>query len=180
MNRVYRIALVALFAIAIAASTTACSARPTPTLPAPTATATDLPTATATATAMPTETPTPLPTPFPTPPESAPEKAFTTVGDVAEISGAHSVSGRAIVSGLQTLIIRGFNYDGKGPAVDIRLVKGDQYDQPVAILLQLEQRAYTDEIVLVHIPSTVKPDSADHIVIYAPDTGEVYAEAHFE
>jgi hypothetical protein len=184
MNRLIRITLVALLGIGLLA----CAPAPTPTAPPPTAipaepsTATPEPTATATATLTPEPTATlvPSPTPFPTAAESAPEKTFTDVGDVAELSGTHGLAGRAIVAGLQTLIIRGFTYDGKGPAADIRLVKGDGYDEPAAILLVLEPRAYENEMLVVTIPSNVDRSVADRIVIYAPETSEVYAESQFE
>ena len=88
--------------------------------------------------------PTPLPTatPFPTPAEVAPERTFTEVGNVGTLTGAHGVQGKAIVAGLQTLIIQGFTFDGKGPAPDLRLVHGSEYARPAAILAALEPRAY--------------------------------------
>lgn len=134
----------------------------------------------ATATPVPTATPSPPPTPFPTAQEVAPEKTFTAVGNVAILSGEHGVSGKAIVMGLQTLIIQGFNYDGKGPRADIRLVKGEDYEGPAAILTELDQRPYEDELVYAIIPSSAGPGTADRIAVYCPETGQVYAWSTFD
>ena len=121
----------------------------------------------------------PLGTPFPTPAEPAPERTFAQVGSVAHFSGGHGVSGKAIVAGLQTLIIQEFSFDGKGPAADIRLVKGEAYDQPAAVLVELEPKAYDGEFMLTIIPSAAGPGTADSIAVYAPETGEVYAVGRF-
>ncbi len=130
-------------------------------------------------TTQPTPTVKPTPTLFPTPDEPAPERTFTEVGNVAELHGAHGISGRAIVAGLQTLIIQSFTFDGKGPQADIRLVKGQDYQHPASVLLKLDQRAYEGEVLLLRIPSTVQPGSADGIAVYCPETGEVYASGQF-
>ena len=124
--------------------------------------------------------PAPTPTPFPTPAEPAPEQTFTDVGNVGQLDGTHEVAGKAIVAGLQTLIIQGFHFDGKGPAADLRLVRGEDYAAPAAILLPLEARTYAGEFLHMTIPSTVTRENADRLVIYAPETGEVYAETTFE
>jgi hypothetical protein len=150
-----------------------CSPRATATPEAPTA----IP---ATATPVPTSTPIPSPTPFPTASEPAPEATFTEVGNTATFSGTHGVAGTAIVAGLQTLIIQGFAYDGKGSAADIRLVLGEDYANPATILLQLEQREYKDEMLYVIVPASVGPGSADSIAVYNPDTGELYASQRFQ
>ena len=118
-------------------------------------------------------------TPFPTPDEPAPDETFAGVGNVANLAGEHGVSGKAVVAGLQTLIIQGFNYDGKGSVPDIRLVLGNDYDSPAAVLLQLEARPYESEFLFLQIPSSVGPGTADTIAVYAPETGEVYAAARF-
>jgi hypothetical protein len=131
-------------------------------------------------TPTPAVTATPAATPFPTPAEVAPEQTFTAVGDVAILEGEHGVSGKAIVMGLQTLIIQVFNYDGKASQADIRLVKGEDYDNPAAILVELEQRPYEDEIIFASIPASVGPDAADTIAVYNPETGEVYASSEFD
>ena len=144
--------------------------------PQPTSTATPLPTETA----IPTPTEIPSPTPFPTASEPAPEFTFTNVGNVARFKGTHDVSGTAVVAGLQTLIIQGFNFDGKGPKADVRLVKGDDFGHPVWIIRELEQRPYQNEIIFAHIPSSLQPGSADSIAVYCPETGEVYASAVFQ
>lgn len=122
----------------------------------------------------------PTPTPFPTPNEPAPERTFTAVGNVAELNGSHGITGRAVVAGLQTLIIQSFTFDGKGPQADIRLVKGQDYKNPAIVLLKLDQRAYEGEVLLLLIPSTVQPGSADSIAVYCPETDEVYASGLFQ
>jgi hypothetical protein len=148
--------------------------------PAAAPTDTSAPTSMPDPTALPTATPTPSPTPFPTAAEAAPEETFTQVGDVAHLSGLHEVTGKAIIAGLQTLIIQGFHYDGKGGRLDIRLVKGQDWENPVAILTELEERAYEKEMLYMIIPSSVGPGTVDHIVVYAPDSDEVYALATFQ
>ena len=137
-------------------------------------------TATPAPTATPEVTAAPAPTPFPTAAEVAPEETFARVGDVALLSGEHGISGKAIVMGLQTLIIQSFNFDGKGPVVDIRLVKGEDYEHPAAILIELEQRTYGNELVYAIIPSAAGPGTADRIAVYNTETGEVYAWATFD
>ncbi|NLD44545.1 MAG: DM13 domain-containing protein [Chloroflexi bacterium] len=119
-------------------------------------------------------------TPLPEPQAPAPEQTFTQVGNVGEFQGSHGVGGKAIVAGLQTLIIQSFTFDGKGPAADLRLVHGDAYAEPAAILGTLEPRAYESEMLLYIIPAEVTPDNADRLVVYAPETGEVYAETTFD
>ena len=141
---------------------------------------TPVPTSVPTETPVPTPTPVPSPTPFPTANEPAPELTFTSVGNVAEFSGAHGVSGTAVVAGLQTLIIQGFNFDGKGLKADVRLVLGDDFANPAWIIQELEPRAYEKEIIFAHIPSSVKPGAADSIAVYCPETGEAYATALFK
>ena len=135
------------------------------------------PTPQATAAPVPTQV---APSPFPKPAEAAPERTFTDVGDVGHLSGDHGIAGKAIVAGLQTLIIQGFTFDGKGSAADIRLVKGQDYETPAAVLTVLESRAYDREMLLFVIPNQVTPETADRIVVYAPETGEVYAETTFD
>ena len=171
------VALVAILAIL------GCSAKATPTL-APTTQ--PEPTATASATLPPTETPeptiTPLPstTPPPTPVGVAPEETFASVGSVAHLQGEYAISGKAVVAGLQTLIILMFSYDGKGPQADIRLVNGDDYEHPAAVLLELESRPYEGEFLHLGIPADAGPGTADRVVVYSSDAGEVLAEGTFE
>lgn len=128
----------------------------------------------------PTGTAVPSPTPFPVANEPAPERTFAKVGSVVQLESTYGISGKAIVAGLQTLIIQGFHYDGKGPRLDIRLVKGEEYENPVAILLELEPRAYRGELLYVIIPSSAGPGTADTIAVYSPETGEAYAMATFD
>ncbi|MBC7235689.1 MAG: hypothetical protein H5T69_07585 [Chloroflexi bacterium] len=156
----------------------ACAARSPKSIPSPTPQPTATPPPVATAT--PTETPLPTVTPYPTPYEVAPEETFTDVGNTAELSGSHGVGGKAIVAGLQTLIIQGFSYDGKGSQVDIRLVKGDDYDHPAHVFIELEERPYQAEFFLFRIPSSVGRGSADRIVVYSRASGEAYAVGVFD
>ncbi len=159
--------------ICLLAVCSACGPAATPTPPP---TATPLPSATP----LPTATVVPSPTPFPTASEPAPEQTFTAVGNTATFSGLHGVAGKAIVAGLQTLIIQGFSYDGKGSTADIRLVLGDDYANPVAILMQLEPREYTDEMLLMVVPSSAGPGTADSIAVYSTETGEAFASQVFK
>jgi len=150
--------------------------------PTPQPTATPMPTATATpeptATLEPTATP--IPTEVPTPTlEPAPEAIFAPVGYRAVFSGDHGVSGKAVVAGLQTMIILGMNFDGKGPQADLRLVLGDDYDNPIVILTELEQRPYEAEFLQLRIPAEAAPGTADSIAVYCPETGTAYAVAVF-
>jgi len=169
MYKTTRVVFVLLAFLSLAA----CAPKPTP---QPTPTATPVPTETP----VPTPTSPPTPTPFPTASEPAPEFTFTNVGDVARFSGTHGISGTAVVAGLQTLIIQGFNFDGKGPKADIRLVKGSDLANPAWIIQELEQRPYQNEIVFAHIPSSLQPGSADSIAVYCPETGEACAVAVFK
>ena len=169
----YRL-LILMILLATLAGCRAVPARAPEAAPSPTLTATPAPSATPEPTVPPTRTP------FPTPAEVAPEATFATVGAVAEFSGAHEVTGKAVVAGLQTLIIQAFSFDGKGPRVDIRLVRGEDYANPVAILVELEPRVYAHEMVFTRIPATAGPDTADSIAVYCPETGEVYAAAKFD
>jgi hypothetical protein len=149
-------------------------ARPTPT---PMPTATPAPTATPVPTA--TTVPTPTATPFPMASEPAPEEAFFAVGGLADLKGEHGVQGQAVVAGLQTLIIAGFSFDGKGPPAELRLVKGTDYENPAAVLMKLEQRAYSRETLHMILPTTAAPGSADSIALYCPETHEAYAVGRF-
>jgi hypothetical protein len=157
----------------IAPTATAPNVSPTP---EPTHTRTPEPTVAST----PTHTVIPSPTPFPTPAESAPAAAFAGVGSSAGLEGSHEVSGKAVMAGLQTLIIQGFTFDGKGPRPDVRLVLGNDVENPAAILVELEPRRYDRELVFTHVPSSVTSETADSIAIYNPETKETYALAEFE
>jgi hypothetical protein len=111
--------------------------------------------------------------------EPAPEAIFIGVGATSEFSGEHNVSGKAVIAGLQTLIIMRFHFDGKGPQADLRLVLGENATEPTAILAELEPRAYENEFLQVRIPGSVGPGTADRLIVYCPETGEVYATAIF-
>jgi len=64
-------------------------------------------------------------------PGAAPPETFAKVGTTAQIFG-YGISGKACVVGLQTILIWNFDYDGGAGIVDIRLVKGGDYENPVA------------------------------------------------
>jgi len=149
----------------------------------PTAIPTRTPPPTPTETAVPSATPRPsatmAPTPEPTKPPVAPERIFTAVGDVAVLSGEHGVSGKAVIAGLQTLIVQRFCFDGQGPEADIRLVLGDDHESSAIVLHKLEQREYVDEMLVISIPASAAPQTVDRIAVYSPQDGQVYAEATF-
>jgi len=157
----------------------ACAAKPTPT-PLPSPTPVPAPSDTPTATPVPTDTPVPAPTAFPTPVGVAPEETFKEVGSTAQFNGTHGISGKVIIAGLQTLIIQAFTYDGKGSAADIRLVNGESYAEPVHVFLELEEREYDSEFLLVQIPATAGRDSADRVIVYSEADDEALATAIFE
>ncbi|MGM0400888.1 MAG: hypothetical protein ACQEQT_06270, partial [Chloroflexota bacterium] len=66
------------------------------------------------------------------------------------------------------------------PQADIRLVKGQDYADPAAVLLELESRPYEEEFLRLTIPSSVGPGDADSIAVYCDETDEVYAVARFQ
>lgn len=107
----------------------------------------------------------------------APEAIFVEVGSTATLSGQHGVSGKAVVAGLQTLIILMFRFDGKVRA-DIRLVKDDAFSEPVHIVTTLE-RAYDGEMLKFPIPAELGPGTANAIAVYDTDSGQVLASAIF-
>jgi len=145
----------------------ACKSSPTPT---------PVPVATAVPTAQPTSTPTATlsPTSTPAPSQPAPEQAFVDVGSIARFNGeGGGVSGRAVVAGLQTIVIREFEYDGQCPKADIRLGKEGGFDQPTAVLVELEPRSYEKEMFVLTVPAEVTADNTNAIAVYCVDTGEV-------
>jgi len=101
------------------------------------------------------------------------------VGSVAEFSGEHDISGKAIIAGLQTMIIQRFSFDGKGPQIDIRLTLDGEIEGSVATLMALEQRLYENETVIMRIPPEAGPGTANSITVYCPETDTVYATAKF-
>ncbi len=119
------------------------------------------------------------PTPFPTIDVIAPDSTFVEVGSTATLSG-EGASGRAVVAGLQTLIIRSFAFDGKDTAADIRLVKADTPEEPIAVLLELEQRVYDEELLVLVIPEGLADTGADTIAIYATENQQMLASGIFE
>lgn len=177
MRRLTRI----IFAVVTLAAMVGCSPKLKPIGEQPLRTAYPVPMATATPAPgnTPTVAPAPTLTQFPTASEPAPEKTFAGVGDVAMMSGTHDVSAKVIVAGLQTLIIQSFYFDGKGPKADFRLVKGKEYDSPTAVLGVLEQRVYDNAFLIFRIPNSAGPGTVDAVIVYCPETREVYATAQF-
>ncbi|MHB1357437.1 MAG: hypothetical protein ACYCZF_15830, partial [Anaerolineae bacterium] len=107
----------------------------------------------------------------------APEETFTGVGNTATFEGLNDTEGKAVVAGLQTLIILGFRFDGKVKA-DIRLVKGTDYAKAIHIFTELD-RAYDAEVLQFTIPANIAFGSADTIAVYDTETNQVLAAAIF-
>ena len=114
----------------------------------------------------------------PTALNGAPEATFAQVGSTATFTGLNAIEGKAVVAGLQTLIILAFHFDGKVKA-DIRLVKGTDYAKPIYIFSELD-RAYDAETLQFTIPAHLAPGLADTIAIYATETNQVLAAAVFQ
>ena len=133
---------------------------------------------------LPTATPippTPTPKVWPTSGTPAPENGLVPVGYTAALQDTqHGVVGKAVMAGLQTIIINGLTFDGQGPPADIRLVKEGNRDTAVVILLQLEQRPYVEELLVMHVPSHLQPGEADSIAVYCPETKTVYGWGRFQ
>jgi len=178
MSKVAMILMVALLVVPLGG----CAKTPDPTAtPVPPA-ATLVPTSTLipTATLVPTATFVPTPTPFPTSMTPAPEEAFFELGSKAILQGeSHNVAGSAMVAGLQTIVMRGFTYDGACEGADIRLGMADNFDEPAGVLMVLENRAYNDEILVLTVPNHVNRGKADSIAVYCPATNEVHGWGQF-
>lgn len=114
----------------------------------------------------------------PTALNGAPEFTFAPVGSVASFSGLNAIKGKAVVAGLQTLIILMFHFDGKVKA-DIRLVKGTDYANPVFIFSELG-RVYDAEALQFTIPGDLAPGSGDTIAVYDTENNQVLASAVFQ
>ncbi len=137
-----------------------------------------------TAVVLPTETPIPptaTPKVWPTSKTPAPEMAVLPVGYTATLQETqHGVIGKAVMAGLQTMIINGFSFDGQGPPAEIRLVKQGDWDVAVAVLLQLEQRPYNQELLVMEVPGHLEPMQADSIAVYCPETKTLYGWGLFQ
>lgn len=137
-----------------------------------------------TAVVLPTETaipPTPTPKVWPTSQTPAPEIAVLPVGYTATLQETqHGVIGKAVMAGLQTMIINGFSFDGQGPPAELRLVKQGDWDVAVAVLLQLEQRPYDQELLVMEVPGHLEPMQADSIAVYCPETKTLYGWGLFQ
>nr|MBC7244970.1 DM13 domain-containing protein [Chloroflexota bacterium] len=166
-----KIRVIALYLIA-AGILASCQAAPTAT---PTV---STPPATPTSTAV-------LATPtikiWPTASAVAPDEPVIPVGYVATFQDTqHGVSGKAVMAGLQTIVISNFTYDGQGPLADIRLVKEGELDKAVAILAKLEQRPYQQELLVLTVPSDLKPGDADSIAVYCEELKASFGWGRFQ
>jgi len=149
-----------------------CRPTATPTPPQPTAVVEP------TATPVP---PTPTPKVWPTSQTPAPDFGVVPVGYTATLQETqHGVIGKAVMAGLQTIIIHGFSFDGLGPAAEIRLVKEGNWDVAVATLLELERRAYDQELLVMQVPSHLQQMEADSIAVYCPETQTLYGWGRFQ
>ena len=178
MSKFALILIVALLVVPLGGCTN--TSDPTAT-PIPSA-ATLVPTSTLipTATPVPTATFVPTPTPFPTSMTPAPEEAFFELGSKATLQGeSHNVAGSAMVAGLQTIVVRGFTYDGACEGADIRLGMVDNFDEPAGVLMVLENRAYNDEILVLTVPNHVELGEADSLAVYCSATSEVHGWGQF-
>ena len=179
MSKVALILMVALLVLPLGG----CTKTPDPTatpVPPPAATLVPTPTLIPTATLVPTATLPPTPTPFPTSMTPAPEEAFFELGSKAILQGkSHNVAGSAMVAGLQTIVMRGFTYDGACEGADIRLGLADNFDEPSAVLMVLENRAYNDEILVLTVPNHVNRSKADSIAVFCSATSEVHGWGRF-
>jgi len=131
-----------------------------------------------TATAIP---PTPAIKVWPTSSTPAPEEPVIPLGYAATFQDTqHNVAGKAVMAGLQTIVISNFTYDGQGPEVDIRLVKEGDLDNAVAVLGKLEQRPYDHETLIFTIPSHLKPGDADSISVYCDELKASFGWGRFQ
>lgn len=152
MNRINQAVLLTIIVCLLAG----CQATPTSTPQVPTAQPT-----------LTTVPPTPTTRVWPTSSTPAPEEPVIPVGHTTTLQDTqHGVSGKAVMAGLQTILINEFTYDGQGPAVDVRLVKEGDLGNAVAILGKLEQRPYDGELLIFTVPSDLKPGDADSISVY--------------
>lgn len=78
-----------------------------------------------------------------------------------------------MVAGLQTIVLREFDFDGQCSSADIRLGKQGEFDKSPAVLLELEPRPYAKELFVLTIPPGITADDADSIAVYCRDTEEV-------
>ena len=181
----HKTALTALFLVLILVTAVACGPQsvPTPVPAAPSAaptatsepTATEMPSATREATPVATATPSSAELEA----EAEPRSTFAQIGSRVALGGDSGVTGNVIVAGTQTLIIQAFTYDGNCPKAEVRLVHSGEAEPPVAILLEIEPRAYGREMLRAVIPDAVGPDDADGVIIYCPETQETLAIATF-
>lgn len=156
MNRINQAVLLTIIVCLLAG----CQATPTSTPQVPT-------TAQPTATAIP---PTPTTKVWPTSSTPAPEEPVIPVGHTTTLQDTqHGVSGKAVMAGLQTILINEFTYDGQGPAVDVRLVKEGDLGEAVVVLGKLEQKPYDRELLIFTVPSDLKPGDADSISVYCSE-----------
>jgi hypothetical protein len=149
----------ALLLVVVLCVLTACQSQPTPT-PSPTAqpTATHIP-------------PTPTIKVWPTSSTPAPEEPVIRVGDAAVLQDTkNGMSGKAIMAGLQTIILNNFSYDGSCATLEVRLVKSESRDTVVSVLGRVEKRSYSNEALVFTVPSDLKPGAADSILLYCTES----------
>ena len=125
---------------------------------------------------MPGGTLDPQPTPFPTPIEVAEEFTFTNVGETRWLLDYRpyppEFTGKVIVAGLQTIILKELWYRGPFPA-SIMLIKGDCCDPYHGVELYRITGTLRDAFILVHQPAKLRHEMVDSIVICA--NGEAVA-----
>ncbi|MCE5259586.1 MAG: hypothetical protein LLG44_11115 [Chloroflexi bacterium] len=131
-----------------------------------------------TPTAQPTAVLESVTTVAPTEEGGAPEATFTEVGSTATLSGQNGAAGKAVVAGLQTLIIVSFSFDGKAQA-DLRLVKASDPGTAAYVLTKLE-RTYSNETLQFTIPGELGPGTADSIAVFDIKSGQALAIATFK
>lgn len=153
----------------------ACQQQPTPT---PTPAPTPSPTAQPTATRVP---PTPTIKVWPTSSTPGPEEPVIRVGDVAVLQDTKGgVSGKAIMAGLQTIILNNFAYDGSCGVLEVRLVKEESRDTVVSVLGRVEKRTHSNEALILTVSSELKPGAADSILLYCVESATTLGWGRFK
>ncbi len=149
----------AVLVIALLSGSVACQSQPTPTAsPPPQPTLTPVP-------------PSPTIVVWPTSSTPAPEEPVIRVGDVAVLGDTLSgVAGKAIMAGLQTIILNNFSYDGSCGNVEVRLVKEESRETVVSVLGRVETRPYDNETLIFTVSSDLQPGSANSILLHCAES----------
>jgi hypothetical protein len=92
----------------------------------------------------------------------------------------HGVAGKAVMAGLQTIVITNFTYDGQVADADIRLIKEGDFANAVAVLGKLEQKAYSNELLVLTVPSHLQPWEADSIAVYSSELQASLGSGRFQ